>query len=111
MRSAVQSRLSLRRGTDVPLFLYIYFMPYFTDIIYSETKDRYYIGSSEDVYARLERHNDGATPSTKPFRPWRIVWTEQHESRTDVQKRELYIKRMKSRSYIEALISKKSSAG
>ena len=41
-------------------------MSFFTYILYSESKDRYYIGSAEDVMLRLNRHNAGATPSTKP---------------------------------------------
>ena len=86
-------------------------MPYFTYIHYSESNDQYYIGSCKDVLIRLKRHNDGATPSTKPYRPWKIVWTELHESKSDVLKKELYIKRMKSRKFIEALIRKCSAAG
>ena len=86
-------------------------MPYYTYILYSESKDRFYIGSCEDVLIRLKRHNEGATPSTKPYRPWKIVWTEQYESKADALKMELYIKRMKSRKFIEELIGKGSSAG
>lgn len=58
-------------------------MPYFAYILYSESKDRYYVGSCEDVLIRLKRHNDGATPSTKPYRPWKIVWTERHELKSE----------------------------
>ncbi len=86
-------------------------MIYFTYILHSDSKDRYYIGSCEDVLIRLKRHNDGATASTKPYRPWRIVWTEQHESKSDALKKELYIKRMKSRKFIDELIRGYSSAG
>ena len=86
-------------------------MSFFTYILYSDSKDRYYVGSTEDAIARLGRHNAGATPSTKPGRPWRIVYTEEHSSKTDAIVRENYIKKMKSRKYIETLISKGSSAG
>ena len=79
-------------------------MPYFTYILYSDTSEKYYIGSSEDVIRRLERHNAGATPSTKSGRPWKIVWTQQHDCKTDALKQENYIKRMKSRAYIMRLI-------
>ncbi len=86
-------------------------MSFFTYILYSDSKDRYYIGSTEDVIIRLGRHNAGATPSTKPGRPWRIVYTEKHSSKTDALARENYIKRMKSRKYIETIIGKGSAAG
>lgn len=51
-------------------------LSYYTYILYSPTKDRYYIGSSEDPERRLIRHNAGATPSTKPGRPWEVVYTD-----------------------------------
>ncbi|MDY0255099.1 MAG: GIY-YIG nuclease family protein [Tenuifilaceae bacterium] len=80
-------------------------MCYFTYILESELNGRYYVGSCEDVAARLKRHNEGATPSTKPYRPWRVVWTQQLDSRAEALKREREIKRMKSRLYIERLIA------
>ena len=53
---------------------------------------------------RLRRHNAGATPSTKSGRPWKIVYCEEHPSKSDALKRENYLKRMKSRTYLEGLI-------
>jgi len=84
-------------------------MSHFIYILYSEKRDRYYIGSCADLNERLIRHNAGATPSTKPGRPWKIVYTETHPSKTEALKRENYIKRMKSRAYIENLIGKSES--
>ena len=82
---------------------------YFIYILYSHSRDRYYIGSSSDINARLVRHNAGATPSTKPGRPCVIVYSECFTSKTDALKRENFIKRQKSRLFIESLIN--SSAG
>jgi putative endonuclease len=79
-------------------------MPYFTYILYSESKDQYYIGSCEELTTRIKRHNDGATPSTKIGRPWKVVWFNEHGSRTDALQQENHIKKMKSRIYIEKLI-------
>jgi putative endonuclease len=81
-------------------------MVYYTYILYSQSRDRYYIGSSSNPEERLIRHNAGATPSTKAGRPWVIIYTEVFESKTDALKRESYLKRMKSRSFIENLIQK-----
>ena len=75
-------------------------------ILHSETLDRYYIGSSADYEKRLIRHNAGATPSTKPGRPWKVVYTEEFSSRSEAIKRENYIKRMKSKVYIKSLVDK-----
>jgi predicted GIY-YIG superfamily endonuclease len=34
---------------------------------------RRYEGLTDDVSSRLKRHHDGEVPSTRPYRPWRLV--------------------------------------
>jgi putative endonuclease len=70
---------------------------------FSKTRDRYHIGSCADIDARLKRHNDGATISTKNGRPWEIKYFEKFDSKTEALKRENYLKRMKSRVLIKNL--------
>ena len=77
---------------------------YYTYILHSETADRYYIGSTGDLKKRLEKHNFGGTASTRPYRPWKLVYAEEHESKTAALKRENEIKKKKSRIYITTLI-------
>ena len=79
-------------------------MQHCTYILYSRTRDRYYIGSTSDMEERLNRHNAGATPSTKTGRPWEIVYREEYATKSEALKRENQIKRQKSRIYIEQLI-------
>jgi len=38
-------------------------MPYYKYILYSEKFNKYYIGSSENIGKKLEKHNAGATAS------------------------------------------------
>jgi putative endonuclease len=77
---------------------------YYTYIIYSTKFDRFYVGHSEDVAARLVRHNNKAVSSTKSYIPWQIVYYEEFSSRVEASNRELEIKKKKSRKYIEFLI-------
>jgi putative endonuclease len=99
--------------TVILLFKYglisLLIMLYYVYILYSESRDRYYIGSCANVEERLARHNGGSTPSTKPGRPWKIVYTEAHTSKTEALKRENYLKRMKSRLLLEELIHSKET--
>jgi putative endonuclease len=106
MRSGDHSPVSLQKGTEVYFVPFLYFgtMKYFVYILYSQLKDRYYIGYSQDPYRRLEEHNSGATKSTRPRRPWKIVCIEKYKNKSMAIKRELEIKKMKSRKYIESLI-------
>ena len=79
--------------------------PYFVYIIQSLKDGSYYVGSSADVGIRLLRHNEGWSKSTKAKLPWKVVHVETFKSKSDALIRERQIKRMKSRSYIERLIS------
>jgi len=88
----------------IPVFVYFCFMTHFLYILYCQSIDRYYIGSSANVDERLIRHNAGATPSSKPGRPWNIVYTEECASKSESIKRENYLRKMKSRVYVEDLI-------
>lgn len=90
-----------------PPFLFNFMDKYYLYIIHSEKLDRYYTGSCSDPEQRLIRHNAGATPSTKPGRPWTIVYSEEFSSRSEAIKRENYVKRQKSRVFIENLIPKR----
>jgi len=74
-------------------------------IIYSATLDKYYTGSCQDFGIRLLQHNSGKNKSTKGGIPWVLKYEEKYETNQDVRKREAAIKKMKSRKYIEQLIS------
>lgn len=65
---------------------------------------RFYVGYAENTFLRLDRHNSGKVKSTKPYKPWKIVYTEEYVSAADAMKREKEIKNMKSRVYIKRLI-------
>ena len=76
-------------------------------IIYSKKIDKYYVGITDDLEWRLERHNAGWGKYTKRGIPWKIVYKENCESKPESLKREKEIKRKKSRKYIEWLIKNK----
>ena len=79
-------------------------MKYFVYILYSKSKDKYYTGYSKDADDRVLEHNAGSTPSTRPGIPWILVYKEELEDKSTAIKRELAIKKMKSKKYIQKLI-------
>ncbi len=83
---------------------YFYYMSHYTYIIQSQTTDAFYIGSTHNPSLRLQHHNNGWTKSTKSGIPWKLVYLEEHLTKSDAMHREYEIKRMKSRVYIEGLI-------
>ena len=84
------------------------FFMYCIYIIYSTKLDRYYIGYTADVNKRLAEHNTGISTFTSKAADWTIRYTENFTTRELAQKREMEIKRKKSRKYIEWLIQKTS---
>jgi putative endonuclease len=77
---------------------------WFVYIIYSEKINKYYVGFTDDLEWRLERHNMGWGKYTKRGIPWRLVYYETYETKSDALKREKEIKQRKSKAYIENLI-------
>ena len=80
-------------------------MPH-TYILFSEKLDKFYIGSTTDLNRRIEEHNRGKEKFTSTGTPWQMAYSEYFEILADARKRELQIKKQKSRKYIERLIAK-----
>ena len=89
--------------SEWPLFLY---SMHFLYILYSEGSDLYYVGQSGDVSLRLEFHN-GLNPNsfTSKHRPWTLKISIEVGSKRLAIKMERYVRRRKSRQYIERLIA------
>jgi len=76
-------------------------------LLFSESKNRYYIGHSSNLETRLIRHNQKSKGFTGNTNDWKVVYTEQYNTKEEAQKRELQIKSWKSRIKIQELISTK----
>jgi len=61
-------------------------MQYFVYIIQSESGS-YYVGQTNDLEARLKRHNGGNVRSTKNKGVWTIVHQEEFTTRAEAMKR------------------------
>ncbi|MBS4066157.1 MAG: GIY-YIG nuclease family protein [Chitinophagaceae bacterium] len=77
---------------------------YFVYILYSAKCNKYYIGFSTDVTARLLRHNSGMVTATKNCRPYSLIKTKSFPTEALARAEEKRLKRMKSRTYLERLI-------
>ena len=77
---------------------------YFVYLLYSEKCDRYYIGYTADIEARLKRHNSGMVSATKNCSPYKICAFNGFASEIHARQEEYRIKKQKSRKYLEWLI-------
>lgn len=78
---------------------------FYVYILRSLKDHSYYVGQCNDLDWRMSKHSEGMSKYTVSKRPLRLVYFEVYLSRQESIKREKQIKRMKSRKYIEILIS------
>jgi putative endonuclease len=83
-------------------------MAFYIYIIYSKSLNKYYVGSCQDVAERLRGHLNSRSKYTKIAKDWELKYTETFATRSEACQRELQIKKMKSKFYIENLINTKS---
>ena len=68
-------------------------MKFVVYILKSEKTDKFYVGHTEDFSRRLSKHNSGKNKSTKNGIPWKIIFTEEFDTRSEAMKSELQIKK------------------
>jgi putative endonuclease len=83
----------------------------FTYIIQSDRTGRFYIGSAINLTSRVSEHNADNTASTKSYRPWKLIYSEEFDSLQDARKRKREIKSWKNKKYMINVLGLKSPAG
>jgi putative endonuclease len=77
---------------------------FYTYILYSSSFDRFYIGQTNDIVKRIERHNNGYVNSSKAYKPWGIVFFKRFDTRAESMNYETFLKSKKSKDFISNLI-------
>jgi putative endonuclease len=81
-------------------------MPFYTYILYSPTRGRYYIGhTGDELQERLRKHNSNHKGFTGKTGDWEIVYNETLDNKELAYKREREIKAWKSKIKIQKLIA------
>ena len=81
-----------------------------TYVLESEKTENYYIGSCEDLFARIARHNSGRNRSTQAGIPWKLVYSESFMTRQEAYRREFQIKNYKGgEAFKKLLLSQEGS--
>jgi putative endonuclease len=69
-----------------------------------------YVGSTGDLSARLQQHNQGRVQATKAGRPWKLVYFEEYATNREARAREVSLKRGKGRTELDRILSCGGSA-
>jgi len=76
----------------------------FVYILYSETVDRYYIGSTVDPIRRLFEHSQGKVRATRGKGPWVQLLVQQYPTIMRARQTEYKIKKFKNRAIVERMV-------
>jgi putative endonuclease len=76
----------------------------FCYVLYSCKLDKFYIGACADIERRLYEHNVGHSKFTSTGVPWILKYKEEFATLAEAKSRELFIKKQKSRKYIDYLL-------
>ena len=80
-------------------------MRYHLYILFSSSRNKYYIGyTGDNLEDRLRKHNSNHKGFTGSKNDWKIVYTESYHTKEQAYQRERELKKWNSRKLIEKLI-------
>ncbi|MEK7499439.1 MAG: GIY-YIG nuclease family protein [Patescibacteria group bacterium] len=79
-------------------------MFYYVYILQSQKNASLYIGYTSDLQKRFQQHNNGESASTRPFRPYTLIFYEAFLNRIDAKNREKYLKGGYGRRTIKGML-------
>jgi len=74
-------------------------------ILYSQSLDKYYIGSTIHLWQRLNEHNSGSSNYTRSGMPWELAYAIQCDDISSARQLEIKIKKRGAKRYLESLRS------
>ncbi len=78
---------------------------YYVYILKSLSDGRFYIGQTNNIENRLDKHNSGRVRSTKNRVPFILIRQEIFDTRGEARKRENYLKKLKGGNEFKKIIS------
>jgi len=89
----------VKAGTKVPAFFFLLgedlnLQSYFCYVLWSPVGQKFYIGMTENITARLAQHNAGLSRWSKRYAgSWELVWHRQFDSLREARQFEADLKR------------------
>ena len=75
--------------------------------LYSPSFEKIYIGYTSNLEERLRSHNHLSTKGyTLRYRPWKLIYTEDYQTKREAMAREKQLKSAKGREFIWSIINK-----
>ncbi|MCW5900122.1 MAG: GIY-YIG nuclease family protein [Flavobacteriales bacterium] len=72
-------------------------------VLSSLVREYIYVGISTDVARRVEEHQRGKEPTTRPYRPFEVLLVEAKSDRREARQREKYLKSGVGKEFLKDL--------
>ena len=82
----------------LPVVFYVY-------ALRSLSRNYIYVGLTDNLDRRIAQHNLGLNPTTKPYRPFELIWSESFPTRSEARLREKYLKSGVGKTFLKSLLS------
>jgi putative endonuclease len=76
---------------------------FFVYALKSEAKNYVYVGLTDDVERRTSQHNAGYEKTTRPYRPFRLIFVESFPTRGLARQKEKYLKSGIGKEFLKSL--------
>ena len=81
----------------------MYYCKYYVYALSSTVKNYIYVGLTKNVKKRAKQHNSGENRTTRRYKPFTIILTEEFDTRPDARKREKYLKSGVGKEFLKSL--------
>src|SRR5688572_18723041 len=75
----------------------------FVYAIVSIDREYIYVAQTDNLSRRIDQHNSGKSRATKPYAPFKLIFTEEHATRTEARIREKFLKSCFGRRRLKTL--------
>ena len=80
---------------------------YYVYVLRSKIDKKLYVGHTQDIPERLQRHNSGGVNSTKNRKPFDLIYSETYYDRSAARWREKFFKTAWGKKKLYGLLEKK----
>ena len=77
---------------------------YYVYVLRSQRDGKMYIGYTTNLWNRLQEHQNGEVCSTKPRRPFELIFYEGYKCVEDAKRRERYLKTSRGKSSLRMML-------
>ncbi len=77
---------------------------FYTYAIKSLNRNYIYVGLTNNVNRRLEEHNKGYNKTTKPYKPFKLIYKEEFVTRNKAREKEKYLKSGIGKEFLKSIL-------